>query len=95
MNGVRASNSRRESSERLVRQYLGLARQGNHAAQSYGGSTGGAKSANIGLGTDVLRSRGREIGEKNRIFREAGSGALGARQSIGEMRNLPGSSLGI
>lgn len=88
MGGARAVDTR-ERSDGLVRQYLARARSQNHAAQSYGGSTGGASSANVGLGASVLTARNAEIGEGRAAFREAGSGALGARKSFGEARKLP------
>jgi hypothetical protein len=87
--GVRASNSRQQRSDGLVRQYLGRARRENHAAQSYGGSTGGASSANPGLGAENLGKRSAEMGASRQVFREAGSGALGARRSFGQARQLP------
>jgi len=89
MNGATASNSRQQRSDSLVRQHLGRARQAAHAAQSFGGSTGGASSANPGLGSTVLAQRSAEMGESRRVFREAGSGALGARKSFGQARQLP------
>lgn len=89
LNGVRASNASQERSDSLVRQYLGRARQQNHAAQSYGGSTGGPASANTALGSRVLAERSAQMGRDRRIFRESGSGALGARKSFREARELP------
>lgn len=89
-----ASDSRERQREGLVRQYLSRARSANHAAQSYGGSTGGASSANIGLGAEVLASRSAAIGEGRQVFREAGSGSLGARRSLAEARGQVGPAAG-
>jgi hypothetical protein len=89
LNGTRASSTRQDRSDRLVRQYLGQARKQNHDSQSYGGSTGGGKSFNPGQGIETLAARGKEIGSANQIFKEAGSGSLGARRSAFESRQLP------
>lgn len=87
-NGATASNGRQQRGEALARQYLARARSQNHAAQAYGGSTGGSKSANPGLGSAVLAARSAGIGEGNQIFRDQGSGQLGGRRSLAEVRGL-------
>lgn len=75
--------------EALVHQYLQRARAQNWHAQRYGGSTGGAKSVDPMTGGNVLAERSRQMGEAREIFREEGSGALGARASLREARQLP------
>lgn len=73
--------SQRERSDALVRRHLAAARNGARSGSSYGGSTGGAGStegSGIG-GLRVFAARQQEQGEKGRIFKEAGSGAFGAR----------------
>lgn len=89
LNGVTASNSRRERSDSLVRSYLGQARRAYHSAQAYGGSSGGISSANVGLGASVLAERSAQMGRDRAIFRESGSGALGGRRSFAQARELP------
>lgn len=88
-NGSVASNNGRRRSDGLVRQYLGRARQANHAAQSYGGSTGGASSYDPNQGVKTLIARSEEVSRDREIFKQAGSGQLGARKSLAEARDLP------
>lgn len=75
--------------EALVRRYLQQARSQNSSAQSYGGSTGGAKSIDPMTAATLLAERSRSAGDTKRIFQEEGSGALGARATLREARKLP------
>ena len=87
--GTRAFRGRSARGEALVRQYLGRARQQNSSAQAYGGSTGGAKSIDPAAATEILRGRSLGMGEAREIFRQEGSGALGARASMWDARRMP------
>lgn len=83
--GLRASDRQQQQSDALVRSYLGQARKANADGQSYGGSTGGLKATdNSGLNT--LLARNLELKEARQIFKDYGSGDLGARASLAEAR---------
>lgn len=84
--GGRASNARSLASERLVKGYLERAREANRSAQAFGGSTGGTSSA--GGGIAVVANRGVDIKAAREIFRAEGSGALGGRASLAEVRGF-------
>lgn len=71
--------------DRLVRQYLAKARRANHAAQSYGGSTGGRKSIDDGSGINVLNRRSAEQAEQSQIFRDS-LDEYGAKREAWEAR---------
>jgi hypothetical protein len=85
-NGTRASTSQGERGEALVRSYLAQARRAVSDAQSYGGSTGGQKSAGGSSGLSTLLNRNEILRDERETFRQQGSGALGARASIAESR---------
>lgn len=85
-NGTRASTGQSERGERLVRTYLASARNLNRANKDYGGSTGGAQSAGGGLA--VITGRNQGIKEAREIFRTEGSGSLGGRASLAEVRGF-------
>ena len=87
--GTRTSDGRQEQSEALVRRYLGRARQLDAVSQSYGGSTGGSQSAGGNAGLQVLQERAALSRERNAIFKEQGTGALGARATLWQVRQLP------
>lgn len=76
-----------------MRQFLGRARSQNAAAQAYGGSTGGTQSIEPATGSLLLAERSRQAGEEREIFREQGSGPLGARASLRDATRLPEESL--
>ena len=83
-NGTPASSSSAARSEALVRRSLGAARRFNAAAQSYGGSTGGASSAG---GISASAARGTELSDARQIYKSFGSGALGGAE-LGGRSNL-------
>lgn len=85
-NGTRAGPTRRERSQALVSSYLGQARRALSDAQSYGGSTGGQKSADGGGGLNALLTRNEILRDERETFRQQGSGVLGARAAIAESR---------
>jgi len=92
--GMRARGSQQERSDQIVRKYLGRAKMANHAAQSYGGSTGSSvpgESTAIGLEAGgVQRARGEQGRELRKVFEQQGSGgALGARAALRSARPLP------
>lgn len=91
-NGTRASKKQSAQSERIVDAYLEQARRENFASQNYGGSTGGIKS--IGSGDALLASRSQDIKNAREIFRAEGSGALGGRANLAELRGFRQSSNG-
>lgn len=86
--GTRASGSAKAQSEALARGYLARARQALASAQSYGGSTGGASSIDSSAGLGALLNRNEILKEERETFRQAGSGALGARAAIAEARGF-------
>lgn len=73
----------------LVRSRLQRARSQGKSNQAYGGSTGGAKSIDPAAAATLLPERARQAGGMREIFREEGSGPLGARASLREARRLP------
>lgn len=85
-NGIRASNTSADRSDRLVRSYLAQARKQNASSQSFGGSTGGKSS--IGGGTAVITSRNTDIKDAREIFRTEGSGSFGGRSNLAEIRGF-------
>ena len=85
-NGFRAKTGSQEQSERLVRSYLSRARQENRASQDYGGSTGGVSSA--GGGMAVVAGRNLDTKEAREIFRTEGSGSLGGRANLAELKGF-------
>lgn len=87
--GSRAVRNGERQGEALVRRFLGQARQVNAAAQSYGGSTGGAQSAGGNAGLEVLNERAAQARDRRAIFKEEGSGSLGARSALWQARQLP------
>lgn len=88
-NGSRAVTGDQERGDRLVRRYLEQARRTHAAAQSYGGSTGGQQSAGGNAGLVVLQERAAEARDRRAIFKEQGSGVLGARAALWQARQLP------
>ena len=87
--GVPASNRSEARAHALVRHHMARARKAAAAAKNYGGSTGGTKSIDSNRGLNVLKQRGAEMAERNKIFEEEGTGVYGARAVFGESRNLP------
>jgi hypothetical protein len=85
--GERASDSRRQQADALVRNYLGQARKSWRDGQSYGGSTGGSQSAGED-GLNALLNRNAETKQAREIFRQYGSGDLGARAALAEGRGF-------
>jgi len=83
--GVRAVDTGARS-EAIIRSNLARARRANQQAQSYGGSTGGSSS--VGGGNSVLIGRNANIKDAREIFRKEGSGALGARANLAEVRGF-------
>lgn len=97
-NGIKGSNDRSKQADKLVERYKSRFYEQARNAQDYGGSTGGRKSlasyqtglppskqtSNTGL--NVLRERAKAIREKNRFFKEEGSGVFGGRAEMGRMR---------
>lgn len=88
-NGTPATRRSANRSDSLVRSYLSRARKENSARQSYGGSTGGRSSIDVNRGLDILRERASEQSERNKVFKEEGSGIYGARRAKYESRQLP------
>jgi len=85
--GIRAKSQRGDRADALVRSYLGRARKANADNQSYGGATGGVKSTdNRGLDTLLARNVGTK--EARQIFKDYGSGDLGARSALAEARGF-------
>ena len=91
-NGSRASNSRSEAADRLVRTYISNINKTRRASADYGGSTGGMKSIDGGAGLKQIQSRQARQSDLRQIFKEEGSGRYGARKEsfIGRMTD-PGS----
>lgn len=85
--GFRAQSGSRDRADALVRSYIGRARRENIANQSYGGATGGVKSTD-NRGLDALQARNVNIKEARQIFKDYGSGDLGARSSLAEARGF-------
>lgn len=93
-NGTRAADSRSSRGDALVRRYLGVAKQQASSAQSYGGSTGGSQSIGGNSGLSTLAERAALSKDRGAIFKDQGSGALGARRSMWDARQLPESAGG-
>jgi hypothetical protein len=85
-NGIRAGTTASDKGDRLVRAYLARARNENRAAQDYGGSTGGIRSA--GGGMAVVTGRNVDIKDAREIFKTEGSGSFGARVNIAELKGF-------
>lgn len=85
-NGAPASSRGQRRREVLVRQHLERARRASHQGQSFGGSTGGQASVDGPGGGGVQRSRGDVVRAARQIFRDQGSGDLGARASMAQLR---------
>ena len=88
-NGTPATRRSTNRSDSLVRNYLARARKENSVAQSYGGSTGGRSSIDVNRGLDILRERASEQSERNKVFKEEGTGVYVARRVKYESRQLP------
>ena len=88
-NGTPATARGVNKSDSLVRSYLARARKENSTGQSYGGSTGGRSSIDANRGLEILRERSSEQSERNKVFKEEGSGIYGARRAKYESRQLP------
>jgi hypothetical protein len=65
------------------------ARSQAHTANAYGGSTGGLRSIDNGRGLEVMQERAQSIAQARQVFKDFGSGALGARKAFSEARVLP------
>jgi len=87
--GTRAVPSQQARSDSLVKRYLQRARNEARVANTYGGSTGGNSSIDANRGLEVMQERGRSIAEAREVFKELGSGAIGARKSFSQARALP------
>lgn len=85
-NGARASAAGSDQSDALVRSHLARARRSVAAGQSYGGSTGGAQTADGDVGLKSLMTRNEILKDERETFRQAGSGSLGARAASAEAR---------
>jgi hypothetical protein len=85
-NGERASGGPTARGEALARSYLAEARRINANAQSFGGSTGGYKSMDGAPGLNTLLARNEIIKDEREVFRQYGSGELGGRSSLAEVR---------
>jgi len=86
-NGTRASSGANSRSDALVRSYLARARRANQSMQDYGGSTGGRQSIG-GSGMAVIGKRNTDIKNAREIFRTEGSGDLGGRANLAELRGF-------
>ncbi len=86
-NGTPATDRSVNKSDSLVRSYLAKARKQNASDQSYGGSTGGRSS--ISSAQSVAQQRASETPDRNKVFKEEGSGVYGARRAKYESRQLP------
>jgi hypothetical protein len=87
-NGAPASDRSTERRDAIVRGHLARARKFNANAQSYGGSTGGRGSDDVNPGLRVMAQRSTDIKDARQVFKEQGSGSLGARASIAEARGF-------
>lgn len=87
-NGTPATDKRNVRRDALVRGYLGAARRVNSAGQSYGGSTGGAQAVGGGFGLGALAERNADIKDDRDVFRQYGTGGLGARRAVAEARGF-------
>jgi hypothetical protein len=92
-NGAAASTGSAQAREALVRDHLSRARRRHHAAQSYGGSTGGGRSA-LASGGLIERSRSALLKDARQVFQEQGSGALGARATLAAVRGYGSGAAG-
>lgn len=88
--GTRAVPSKEARSDALVKRYLQRARNEARVGNSYGGSTGGVSSIDANRGLEVIQERNRSIAETREVFKELGSGAMGARKAFSQARALPG-----
>lgn len=86
--GAPASAQGEKKGEALVKRYLARARSSNAAGQSYGGSTGGRSSAGGNEGLVTLQQRNAAIKNQRETFKQYGSGALGGRASVAEVRGF-------
>lgn len=87
--GTRAIPSKQARSDALVKRYLQRARNEARVGSSYGGSTGGISSIDANRGLEVIQRRNQSIAEAREVFKELGSGAVGARKSFSQARALP------
>lgn len=86
MRGNSSAPYRNRKTDGLVRKYLAEARLANANAQSYGGSTGGRKSIDMGTGLNILNRRSAEAADKKKVFEKLGSGEYGGRAASWEAR---------
>lgn len=87
-NGAPASDRGERGRDALVRRHLERARRTNASAQSYGGSTGGARSAGGNSGLEAMRQRSASIKDQRETFKQYGSGDLGGRANLAELRGF-------
>jgi len=87
--GTRAVPSQQQRSDALVKRYLQRARNEARVGNTYGGSTGGVSSIDANRGLQVIQERNQSIAETRKVFKEMGSGAVGARKSFSQARALP------
>lgn len=89
-NGTPATSRGSNRSESLVRDYLARARKQNSIDQSYGGSTGGRSSIDNQYESGrVSKYRSDDQPDRNKVFKEEGTGVYGARRVKYESRQLP------
>jgi len=89
-NGTPATDRSINRSDALVRSYLARARKQNANNQSFGGSTGGRSSIDDQYTSGrVSEYRAAETPDRNKVFKEEGIGAYGARRVSNESRRLP------
>jgi hypothetical protein len=87
-NGAPASDRGERGRDTIVRRHLERARRANASAQSYGGSTGGTRSAGGNSGLEVIRQRNASIKDQREAFRQYGSGSLGGRANLAELQGF-------
>ena len=89
-NGTPATARSTNRSDSLVRNYLARARKENSVAQSYGGSTGGRSSIDSQYESGrISKYRAEDQPDRNKVFKEEGTGVYGARRVKYESRQLP------
>ena len=79
-NGIKASTSRNDAADRLVRSYISNIGKFRRKAEDYGGSQGGIKSTDSNAGLTVIRDRQSRQADARRVFDQEGVGRFGARK---------------
>ena len=93
--GTRASTSRRDRADKLVRSYISNINKVRRKSEDYGGSTGGRQSidgSRTAAGLNTIQQRQTRQRDLRKVFNEEGIGRFGARKEsfIGRMTD-PGS----